>query len=65
MSATTDGPVVSGNRVDELPRFPLEYLLDDAVEPTEVTVFRPGEDEITTHWITVGIDHAVPLDELR
>lgn len=65
MSVTTDGPAVSGNRVDELPEFSLEYLLDDAVDPTEVTVFRPCGDEITTHWITVGIDHAVPLDELR
>ena len=65
MSATADGPAASDHRVDDLPEFSLEYLLDDSVDPTEVTIFEPGEHENTTRWITVDIGHAVPLDEVR
>lgn len=51
---------------DELPVFELDYLFDDRDRPTEVTVF-PAEDtfDISTNWITIDIDHAVPLDRIR
>lgn len=51
---------------DELPVFDLDYLFDDRDHPTEVTVF-PAEDtfDISTNWITIDIDHAVPLDRIR
>ncbi|MFC6724566.1 hypothetical protein ACFQE1_09305 [Halobium palmae] len=48
------------------PSFELEYAFDDASEPTEVTLFSTsGEDDPVTNWLTVDVDHAVPLEEVR
>ena len=58
----------SGRAIDleELPRFELSYLFDSEDEPTEVTVFPESDDhDISTNWITVAIDAAVPLDQIR
>jgi hypothetical protein len=43
----------------------LDYAVDDAETPTELTVFSDRDGELRTHWISVDIDHAVALDEMR
>ena len=48
-----------------LPRFDLEYGVDDTDRPTSVTVYAPDADDISTHWITIDADHAVPLEDVR
>ena len=49
-----------------LPRFDLSYLFDSKDDPTEVTVFPASDDfDISTNWITVNVEGAVPLDEIR
>lgn len=51
--------------LEELPRFDLSYLFDSEDEPTEVTVFPESDDfDISTNWITVAIEAAVPLDQV-
>ena|GEM_PF-1184000 len=42
-----------------------DYAVDDADNPTELTVFSDQDDELPTHWISVDIGHAVALDEMR
>jgi hypothetical protein len=42
-----------------------DYAVDDADNPTELTVFSDKDDELPTHWISVDIEHAVALDEMR
>ena len=52
--------------VEVLPRFELSYLFDSEDEPTEVTVFPESDDhDISTNWITVAVEAAVPLDQIR
>lgn len=52
--------------LEEFPRFELSYLFDSEDEPTEVTVFPESDDhDISTNWITVAVEAAVPLDEVR
>ena len=52
--------------LDDLPRFELSYLFDSEDEPTEVTVFPESDDyDISTNWITVSVEGAVPLDKVR
>lgn len=50
----------------ELPRFELEYLVDDLDEPTEIMVV-PEPDHSRGHeqWITMDTGHAVPLEDVR
>jgi hypothetical protein len=42
----------------------LAWAVDDADHPTELTVYSDREDEITTHWLTVDLEHAVDLEEM-
>ena len=57
------GPAIE---LGELPHFELSYLFDNEDEPTEVTVFPESDDyDISTNWITMTIDAAVPLDRVR
>lgn len=49
---------------DELPRFDLTYLTDDDEEPSEVTVFPESGENFVSTWITIDIDHSVPLEEI-
>ncbi len=42
-----------------------DYAVDDADNPTELNVFSEQDDELPTHWISVDIEHAVALDEMR
>ena len=43
----------------------VDCAVDDADNPTELTVFSDQDDELPTHWISVDIEHAVALDEMR
>lgn len=65
MSTAADSPDPPGGKPMEPPEFELEYLLDDADEPTELTVYAPGGGDPTTHWITVNFEAAIPLHAVR
>ena len=66
MSATEEAAPGPAIELEELPRFDLSYLFDDQDEPTEVTVFPESNAyDISTNWITVTVESAVPLDEVR
>ncbi|GCF12251.1 hypothetical protein Harman_01860 [Haloarcula mannanilytica] len=43
----------------------LDCAVDDEDNPTQLTVFSDRDHELPTHWISVDIDHAVALDEMR
>lgn len=66
MSATEQATTGPAFELEELPNFDLSYLFDNEDEPTEVTVF-PASDEfdISTNWITIDVDGAVPLDQVQ
>ncbi|MES3518331.1 MAG: hypothetical protein PPP58_11785 [Natronomonas sp.] len=38
---------------------------DDPDDPTELTVFPPDSEAVTTEWLTVDPAAAVPLPEMR
>lgn len=66
MSAVEGAASDSAIDLEELPRFELSYLFDREDEPTEVTVFPESNDfDISTNWISVAVDAAVPLDQIR
>lgn len=65
MSAVVNGPNGGTGDPTDPPEFELDFLVDDAVNPTELTVFSPTDDEITTHWISVDVDSAVPIQAVR
>lgn len=56
----------SENVVDStrLPSFELEYGLDDPEAPTAVTVFAPDAADVSTAWLSIDADHAVPLEDV-
>jgi hypothetical protein len=47
------------------PQYELDCLFDEEETPSEVTVFVDEVGELATKWLTIDIDHAVPLDEVR
>lgn len=52
----------------ELTRVPdldLNHLFDDQENPSELTIYAPRTDDITTHWLTSDIESAVPVDTMR
>lgn len=66
MSAIEGSPPERAMDLRALPRFDLSYLFDTEDDPTEVTVFPATDDfDISTNWITVDVDGAIPLDEIR
>lgn len=65
MSTAADGPAVPNGEPPDPPEFELAYLVDDEVDPTELTVFSPDDDDITTHWITIDFDAAIPIEAVR
>lgn len=65
MSAAADNPDARDGESTERPDLVLNYLVDDADDPTELTIFDPYEDDSTTHWITVEFDAAVSLEAAR
>lgn len=62
MSRTTPNDAPSRSR-DGRPTFELTARFDDAVEPSEVTVFPSAVDDSTTQWLTIDVEHALPLEE--
>jgi len=66
MSATEHTAPEPAIELEVLPRFELSYLFDSEDHPTEVTVFPESDDfDISTNWITVDVDGAIPLDKVR
>ena len=66
MSATDHRERPSRSPLARLPEFDLAYLFDDEDDPAEVTVFPSRfDDDLATHWITIDVSHAVPLDRVR
>lgn len=57
---STDPPI----RSDELPTFDLTYLTDSDDDPTEVTLFPADGENFISKWITIDIDHSIPLEEV-
>lgn len=51
--------------LEELPTFDLRYLYDDTETPSELTIFSPDMETLTTSWITIDASHAVPLEDIR
>lgn len=50
---------------DEFPRFELSYLYDSEDQPTEVTIYpESNEYDISTNWLTVDLDAAIPIDQI-
>jgi hypothetical protein len=42
------------------------YLYDDDARPNEVTVFpAAAEEDLVTEWLTVCVDDAIPLEQVR
>lgn len=65
MSAIEPSKQSQHTHLEELPQFDLEYLFDDDESPTEVTVFADDPESLSTRWITVDREFAVPLEEVR
>lgn len=65
MSAIEPSEQSQSTHLEELPQFDLEYLFDDDDSPTEVTVFADDPEALSTQWITVDRNCAVPLEEVR
>jgi heme-degrading monooxygenase HmoA len=54
-----------GGGSERLPRFELDYLVDDMDDPSEVMIVPNWDDDSgLERWIKTGIEHAVPLDEI-
>lgn len=49
---------------EDLPSFDLACHYDDTEDPAEVTVFDPDSADVTTTWLTVDAESAVPLDRI-
>ncbi|ELZ31118.1 hypothetical protein C474_09794 [Halogeometricum pallidum JCM 14848] len=50
---------------DDAPDVELECLYDDRTNPSELTIFSPGERTLATQWITVDRSVARSLDSVR
>ncbi|MDS0296158.1 hypothetical protein [Halogeometricum luteum] len=50
---------------DDAPDVELEWLYDDRADPSELTIFSPGERTLATEWITVDRSVARSLDSVR
>lgn len=49
----------------EYPEFELDFLVDDPLDPYEITIYSAGKDASLTHWISGSFDLAVPLESVR
>lgn len=58
-------PTVDGNSIQHFPQFGLEWLYDNRMRPEEVTILDRATSDISTHWITIDVEHAVPVEEIR
>lgn len=66
MSAINGSEQDAAIALDQLPDFNLSYLFDDTDKPAEITVFPVSNSyDISTNWITIDADSAVPLEDTR
>lgn len=63
--SVADRRLEASEALSTYPTFDLTYLFDDADDPTAVTVFSPDEGDVTTHWITIDVEAAVPIEAAR
>lgn len=61
MSTTETRPVPRPNPLESLPEFALDYGVDDRREPTEITIYDPLAEDVTTRWLTVDAAGAIDL----
>lgn len=47
------------------PVFDLEYAFDQKEEPQEVTIHEPDADKMVSNWITMDVDTAVKVENVR
>ncbi|MDZ7702406.1 MAG: hypothetical protein U5J98_10290 [Halobacteriales archaeon] len=64
MSTAERRPVQLAPTLDALPRFELDYGVDDRHEPTEVTIYDPLAADVTTSWLTADAAAAVDLADV-
>lgn len=62
MSGSTSTDDTYRSREDR-PTFELTARFDDAVEPSEVTVYPSTSDNPTTEWLTIDAEYALSLEE--
>lgn len=66
METDTERPSAVDDSRGSLPTFDLTFRYDDVQNPAELTVFPAGErDDGTTAWLTIDVEHAVPLETVR
>lgn len=59
-------PTTLPSACDELPTFDLSFRYDDDENPSEITVFPDGAASgQTTSWLSVAIEDAIPVEEIR
>jgi Leu/Phe-tRNA-protein transferase len=51
--------------VETYPRFYLTFACDRDVEPYEITIFPPGENEEPTRWISADYRTAISVERIR
>ena len=64
MSTTEPRRVALASVLEALPRFELDYAVDDPQVPAEVTIYDPLATDPTTHWLTVDVGSAVDLADV-
>lgn len=64
--STVEDPAAESTALEAFPVFGLCGRFDDDLDPRILTVFpQHPEDDLTTEWISIDADHAVPLDAVR
>lgn len=61
MNTTDTRPIPLPNPLQALPEFELDYGVDDRHEPTEITIYDPLAEDVTTRWLTVDTASAIDL----
>lgn len=65
MAPSSRSPSAAHQRRDAFPTFDLTYRYDSE-NPSELTVLPESATvDRTTAWLTIGVEHAVPLDAIR
>lgn len=66
MALRSASPPNAREPLESLPTFALTCRYDDVDDPAELTVFpATADDERPTTWLTVDVEHAVPLETVR
>lgn len=59
-SNTTD----SNRESIAFPAFDLSCAFDDKENPTQVTIYSEADDERTTRWISIDVEHAIDVADI-